>query len=128
MPQARPVGRVGAEKEDEMIQYEGDVCHYCKFPGPTHEKQDGCVAALWAEVERLREASEWQPFEKAPKNDSFFVWMPQAIHGSNIQVMRRHPNVTIVAGHFLFDFPDNQPTHWRPLLDGPRPDPPKATT
>lgn len=33
-------------------------CHHCKLPGSGHPTPDDCVAALLAEIERLRTALE----------------------------------------------------------------------
>ena len=58
---------------------------------------------------------KWQPFETAPEDDCFLVWLkePAPTMSSRIAIMRRHPNGSIINGLFAYDMPE--PTLWQPL-------------
>lgn len=63
--------------------------------------------------------SNWQPFNTAPEDDSFLVWLeePHEAMKSNVGIMRRHPNCSFINGLFAFDLA--KPTHWMPLPKAP---------
>jgi len=68
--------------------------------------------------------SEWQPIETAPAEGEFLVYMPE--ERNTFQVMRKHPNVSIIGNVFAFDL--TKPTHWMPLPPAPIPRAPAHLT
>lgn len=76
------------------------------------------ISRLTEENESLRKASEWQPIETAPKNDTTFIlgWDSYVAMGT--------------GAHFVMNFAGGQwraypswikaqPSHWRPLPEPP---------
>lgn len=66
-------------------------------------------------------ASNWQPFDTAPAQGVFLVYLEEESLGSLVQVMNRRKNVSTIASNFAFDMP--KPLYWQP-----QPDPPEDIT
>jgi hypothetical protein len=81
------------------------------------------VSYLKARVACLESAGKWQPFDTAPEQGAFLVWLPvqELNDGGHVWPMRRHPVVGTI-GHHWADDARSQPTHWMPAPEGPQPD------
>jgi len=68
----------------------------------------------------MDDMNSWQPIETAPKVGEFLVFAP-TVNGkrpysagnSNVSVMFRHPNMSLIDAHFHYDMPS--PIYWQPL-------------
>ncbi len=120
-----PVGVPAAVTIADVHQYASDL-------GPDHAQRAAnaafiatsreAVPALLAEVRRLREASEWQPIETAPRDGWFDAWRD----GVRFPDTRREGSrfFATATGEYLQGVPKVErlnppPTHWRPLPDPP---------
>jgi hypothetical protein len=56
---------------------------------------------------------DWRPIETCPAEGEFLVYLEAPMLNTRFHTMTKHPNLTIIGGHFNYDSP--KPTHWAPL-------------
>lgn len=60
----------------------------------------------------------WLPYDTAPEEGTFLVWLTEAEMCGHVYPMKRRKNVSLIGHRFVFDI-NNPPTHWRPTLESP---------
>ncbi len=137
------IGRAPASSEPLSVRLEKQASQQAGFAGLPHKNYEGhAYARLALDVAEAHDAIAWRPIETAPHDAEVLAWYPKhpldddgnptdQTNGGAHAIVRRHsgggweePQWLDASGDW---FGDDfcwaaEPTHWKPLGDGPTKD------